>query len=116
MHVVYETLERLGVKDKPIITAFNKVDQVENDDIIKDLKADETVKISAKERIGLDELLDTIEAILRGQKMLVEKVFPYAEAGKIQLIRKYGQLLEEEYQGEGIYVKAYVPKEIYLSL
>lgn len=116
MHVVYETLEKLDVKDKPIITAFNKVDQVVQDEVIKDLKADETLKISAKQGIGLEELLNTIEKILRGQKMLVEKVFSYGDAGKIQLIRKYGQLLEEEYQGEGIYVKAYVPKEIYLSL
>lgn len=116
MHVVYETLEKLDVKDKPIITAFNKVDRVEQDEVIKDLKADETLKISAKQGIGLEELLNTIEKILRDQKMLVEKVFSYADAGKIQLIRKYGQLLEEEYQEEGIYVKAYVPKEIYLSL
>ena len=34
------------------------------------------------------------------------------EAGKIQTIRKYGQLLSEEYTGDGIAVKAYVPHEI----
>jgi len=43
-------------------------------------------------------------------------VFPYTETSKIQVIRKYGQLLAEEYQAEGTYVKAYVPKEIYLQL
>ena len=116
MHIVYETLENLGVKDKPIITAFNKIDALEEVEIMKDLKADETVRISAKNKIGLDHLLDTIEGILREQKQLIEKVFPYSEAGKIQAIRKYGQLLEEEYQEEGIFVKAYVPKEIYLGL
>ena len=116
MHIVYETLENLGVKDKPIITAFNKIDALEEVEIMKDLKADETVRISAKNKIGLDHLLDTIEGILREQKQLIEKVFPYSEVGKIQAIRKYGQLLEEEYQEEGIFVKAYVPKEIYLGL
>lgn len=116
MFIVYETLEKLGVKDKPIITAFNKVDRLEENDVMKDLKADETVRISAKNGTGLPELLDVIEEILRSQKMLIEKVFPYSEAGKIQPIRKYGQLLCEEYQEDGIYVKAYVPKEIYLSL
>lgn len=116
MFIVYETLETLGVKEKPIITAFNKVDRLEEDMIIKDLKADKTVKISAKNGTNLPELLDEIEETLRSQKMLIEKVFPYSEAGKIQAIRKYGQLLCEEYQEEGIYVEAYVPKEIYLSL
>ncbi|HEX3076678.1 MAG TPA: GTPase HflX, partial [Lachnospiraceae bacterium] len=116
MFVVYETLENLGVKDKTIITAFNKVDLLETEQIIKDFKADKTVKISAKKGDGLNNLLDTIEEVLRERKMLVEKVFTYADAGKIQVIRKYGQLLEEEYQAEGIFVKAYVPKEIYLQL
>jgi GTP-binding protein HflX len=29
------------------------------------------------------------------------------------MIRKYGELLEEEYRGEGIFAKGYVPVEIY---
>ncbi len=113
MHVVYETLSKLGVKDKPVITVFNKQDLLETELIIKDFKADKTVKISAKEMQGLDELQEIFEEILRERKILMEKVFSYQEAGKIQIIRKYGQLLCEEYREEGIYVKAYVPKEIY---
>lgn len=116
MHIVYETLDKLGIKDKTIITAFNKQDVLETEVILKDLKADETVKISAKEGQGLGNLLDIIEEILKEQKILIERVFSYQEAGKIQTIRKYGQLLEEEYQADGIFVKAYVPKGIYLSL
>lgn len=111
MHIVYETLDNLGVKDKTIITAFNKIDKLDTDLIIKDFKADKTVKISAKNRIGLDEMLQIIEEVLRNQKVLIERVFPYDQANKIQVIRKYGQLLVEEYQADGIYIKAYVPKE-----
>ncbi|WMJ87304.1 GTPase HflX [Anaerocolumna sp. MB42-C2] len=113
MHVVYETLENLGVKDKPIITAFNKQDLLETDLIIKDFKADKSVKISAKQMKGLDELQEIFEEILRERKILIERIFSYEDAGKIQMIRKYGQLLEEEYREDGIYVKAYLPKEIY---
>ncbi|BCN30130.1 GTPase HflX [Anaeromicropila herbilytica] len=116
MYTVYDTLNNLGVKDKPIITAFNKIDRLEENFSMKDFKADKIVKISAREKIGLNQLLDTIEEMLREQKVLVEKVFSYPDASKIQVIRKYGQLLEEEYQEDGIYVKAYVPKDIYLSL
>ena len=116
MHVVYETLENLGVRDKTIITAFNKMDKIEEQPILKDFKADRTVQISAKTGKGMDELLNIIEEILKEHKILIEKVFPYSDAGKIQVIRRYGQLLQEEYQTEGIYVEAYVPKEIYLQL
>ncbi|MBE5960089.1 MAG: GTPase HflX [Lachnospiraceae bacterium] len=116
MHIVYETLKNLGVTDKTIITAFNKQDMVEDDAVIKDLKADRTVKISAKFGTGVKELTDVIEDVLRERKVLIEQVFPYQDAGKIQVIRKYGELLEEDYREEGIYVKAYLPKDVYLGI
>ena len=113
MHIVYETLTNLEVKNKPIITAFNKQDKIQGESILRDFRADHIVRISAKHGEGLDELQETIEEVLRGQKIYVEKIYSYAEAGKIQLIRKYGELLEEEYRGEGIFAKGYVPVEIY---
>lgn len=116
MHIVYDTLAKLGIQDKTIITVFNKQDRVDAEQIMKDFKADYTVKISARTGQGLDKLLDTIEKVLKEQKILVERVFSYQDAGKIQTVRKYGQLLTEEYKQEGIYVKAYVPKNVFDSL
>lgn len=112
MQVVYDTLRQLGVEDKPIITLFNKMDRKENPEALRDFKADKTLNISAKNGTGLEEVKQEIEQILREQKVYIDKVYTYQEAGKIQLIRKYGQLLSEEYIAEGIAVKAYVPKEI----
>lgn len=116
MHIVYETLAILGIQDKVVITAFNKQDRVDAEQIMKDFKADYTVKISAKTGRDIDKLLEIIEKVLKERKVLIEKVFSYDEAGKIQMIRKSGQLLEEEYRQEGIYVKAYVPKDVSQSL
>ena len=113
MHVVYETLKDLGVKDQPILTLFNKQASIENPEILKDMKADKTLKISAKTGQGLDDLKDELEKILRARSILLERVFPYEKAGLIQIVRAKGQLLEEEYRGDGIYVKAFVPAEIY---
>ena len=113
MYIVYETLQNLEVKNKQINTALNKQDKLEGDPILRDFKADHIVRISAKTGAGLDELQAVIEEVLRGQKVLIEKLYPYAEAGKIQLIRKYGELLEESYQEDGIFAKGYVPMEIY---
>ena len=116
MHIVYETLNNLGVQDKVIITAFNKQDKPEADQVIRDFKADYTVKISAKTGVDVEKLLELIEKVLNERKILVEREFSYQEAGKIQIIRKYGQLLEEEYRQDGIFIKAYVPKDIFQSL
>lgn len=113
MYTVYETLQNLGVTDKPIITIFNKQDRLEKESIVRDFKADYTVKISAKTGAGLNNLLEAAEALLREQKVEIEAVYEYKEAGKIQLIRKYGELREEEYREDGIFVRAYVPTELY---
>ena len=112
MYVVYDTLEKLGAGDKPIITAFNKI-EIAGNKVLKDFKADKTINISALHGDGLTELKDTIEEVLRESKIYIEKTYSYTEASKISLIRKYGQLISEEYVAEGIEVKAYVPTEIY---
>ena len=113
MYIVYETLMNLEVKNKPVITAFNKQDKVDGEVILRDFKADYVVNISAKTGEGLENLQNVIEEVLREQKILIEQLYPYADAGKIQLIRKYGELLEEEYREEGIFAKGYIPIEIY---
>lgn len=116
MHIVYETLQNLGVSGKKVITLFNKQDKLDKPEILKDFKADKTLKISAKTGEGLDELKGTLESVLREDKQLLSGVFPYEHGGQITVIRKYGELLEEEYQENGIYVKAFVPVELYKNL
>lgn len=116
MLVVYETLAELGVKDKTVLTLFNKQDQIEdteNREILRDRKADRVFLTSAKRGEGLAELKDELEKILDERQVLIERIYSYQDAGLIQLIRKYGRLLEEDYRDEGVYVRAYVPMEIY---
>ena len=113
MAVVYDTLRRLEVTGKKVITLFNKQDRLEAPVRIRDRQADYTLNISARTGEGLEELKDSLEEILTENQILIERLYDYGQAGKIQLIRKFGQLLEEEYREEGIYVKAYVPREIY---
>lgn len=112
MHIVYETLRELGVLGKKTITLFNKQD-LEGVSQLRDFKADYTLKISAKTGEGLDSLKELLEKLLSEEQIYIERLFPYSEAGKIQLIREFGQLLSEEYTDTGIAVKARVPKEIY---
>lgn len=116
MHIVYETLQNLGVTGKKVITLFNKQDKLEEEENIKDFKADITLKISAARGEGLETVKETLEEILREDKQLLEEVFPYDMAGNIATIRKYGELLEEEYRENGIYVRAFVPIEVYRKL
>lgn len=111
MYTVYETLDKLGIGDKKIVTAFNKTDLKDGDTVFKDLRADRTVMVSAKTGEGIKELLDVLEEMAKEEKRLIDKVFPYSEAAKINEIHRTGQIIEEDYRNEGIYIKAHVPKE-----
>lgn len=113
MYVVYETLRQLGVEGKPVITLFNKQDLLEIPESCRDFQADYSVCTSAKTGQGLEELKKDILEIVRRDQIYIERLYSFPEAGKIQMIRKAGQLLKEEYRADGIFIKAYVPKEIY---
>ncbi len=113
MYVVYETLRQLQIQDKVIVTVFNKADKLLEETALRDFSSDYQVKVSAKTGEGLDELKEILAGILRSRRVYLEKVIPYQEGGKLQVIRKKGQLLSEEYTEEGIAVKAYVPAELF---
>ena len=113
MYVVYETLRQLQIQDKVIVTVFNKADKLLEETALRDFSSDYQVKVSAKTGEGLDELKEILAGILRSRRGYFEKVIPYQEGGKLQVIRKKGQLLSEEYTEEGIAVKAYVPAELF---
>jgi len=112
METVYATLRDLKAEDKPILTAFNKCDRDLGEALLYDPQADETVRISALTGQGLDRLKEVLQELLRQQKVYLDRVFSYAQAAEAARIRKYGQVLEESYEEDGIHIKAYVPKRI----
>ena len=116
MGVVYETLHQLGADDRPVITVFNKQDLLVEPKSFHDHHAELCVAASARTGQGMEGIKAGIEQILRSQKIYIERLYPYDQAGLIQIIRRKGELLSEEYQAEGIFVKAYVTKDIYMKV
>ena len=131
MEVVYDTLKDLGIKDKPIITCFNKIDKVEpmtfadreserkiegaeehEHPLFIDVNSNHSLEISVKTGQGMSEFFQTLENVLRENRRYIEMTIPYGDMGKIALIRKHGQLLEEKYVDEGVSIKAYLPPSL----
>ena len=112
MYTVYETLRKLEIGDKQIVTAFNKIDRLEGEQVLKDLRADRTVRISARSGEGVEEMLDALSELLKSGQVLIDKMIPYTDGSQINLLRKYGQVLEESYENDGNKVKAYVPRAV----
>ena len=113
---VYDTLQQLEVKDKIVVTLFNKCDKLQDIPVLKDLNARYTINISAKTGEGLEKLDEVLQEIIRESRIYIERCFGYNEAGKIQLIREHGQLMKEEYTQDGIEIQAYVPQSVYGKL
>lgn len=116
MGVVYETLHQLGADDRPVITVFNKQDLLPERRVCRDRHAEACVPASAHTGEGLEEIRGAIEQILRDDKIYIERLYPYEKAGLLQLIRRKGELMAEEYRAEGIFVQAYVPADIYMDV
>ena len=84
--VVYDTLEDLGIKDKPIITAFNKMDLLdksEDDIFYRDENANKVVLISARTGEGVQEISSAISDILREVRVYIEELIPYTEKQRL---------------------------------
>ena len=113
IYIVYNTLRELDIRDKKIVTLFNKMDRPEADRELRDFRADHTARISARNDRDLETVKELLAQVLRENKTYMEHVFSYEDAGKIQVIRRKGELLSEEYTPEGIFVKAYIPAEVY---
>lgn len=113
MRIVYETLDMLGVKGKPVLTLFNKIDRRISDEPLIDERADRSLKVSAKFGIGLSGLAEVIRELLNSRKLYIERVYPYDQGRKVAIIRLKGNLISEEFTPNGIAVKAYIPLSIY---
>ena len=112
MKVVYETLDMLlKGASKKIITIFNKIDKLPDPDDrlgLLDKRACETLQISAKEGLGLDEINKAIDSILREDRKYIELLIDYKDMAKLAHIKATGEILEEKYLDNGVWIRAYV--------
>ena len=108
--VTAEVLKDLGCDGIPRIDVLNKCDLLPES---ANIKCDErTVKISAKQKIGFDDLLDCIARNLPETSVRGKFVIPYDKTSVINTIRIDGKILSEEYLAEGTLIDAVVDKKV----
>lgn len=114
MAAVYSVLEELGVSDKPILTVYNKIDKLGEENALATRLAQEenAVCISAKKGINLDGLKEKIIDNLNLKLQELKLLFPYAEAGQAAKLHQVCTVLNEEYGEAGIKVKVALPREL----
>lgn len=114
---VEEVLSELGSIDKETILVLNKIDKATEEQISnieeKVSYYDDIVKVSAKEEINLDELLNQIEIKLPYNLKKAEYVIPYDKGDVVSFLHRNGRILKEEYVNEGTALTVEVDDEAY---
>ena len=117
MKVVYDTLDMLmeNSERKKIITLFNKIDKVDNPDDrlgLIDKRASAVLQISAKKGIGLGDINKAVDSLLREDRKYIELTIGYKDMATLAKIKSFGEIIEEKYLDEGVWIRAYVPYQI----
>lgn len=109
---VLRVLEELGIKDKPVITALNKIDLLDDKMWLEKLKGDfpNPVAISAKLKTNFDLLLAKIEESFSARMLKLEVLVPHQRMDIIDLFYRQGKVNKIEYLQKGIRVKISLPK------
>jgi GTP-binding protein HflX len=109
-----DVLHELGADEIPMLLVFNKIDHVEHDDILAFLQKrySKSIFVSAKNRIGLDELAKRIDEALTANQYVFR--FPLARSDLPALLHRKATVISERYEDEYIEVEARVD-EVLLS-
>lgn len=103
LEVTNELLDELGCSGKPIISVFNKCD-LESANVFLFNEPD-SVRISALEKKGLDDLLEAIAKALPPTRAKVKMLIPYSDGAAGAVMRKDGVISFEEYRADGLYLE-----------
>jgi GTP-binding protein HflX len=108
---VEDVLTELDSMAKPVILVYNKIDLVEGTDYLITRDKD-SVFISARNRAGLDVLMESIEKAAFGDIVEVVYLFPYENIGYSQNLRSQAKIVSEEYVGGGLQLKVQVDRKM----
>ena len=113
MNIVYKTLKDLDCLNKPIITAYNKIDKP---DVLKPLPKDDfamyTLEISAFTGDGIQNLLTTIEDVIKSFKKSIKILIPYDKSSFISMIHGKCEIVKNENKDEGMFFEIYADEEM----
>ena len=108
---VLEVLTEIKAEHKPMITVFNKIDELPSREEFKALTDhfENAVFISAKTGEGVDALVQEMERLLGGGLVEIDKEIPMNRMDLVNLVHKQGQVRKVEYLSETIHISAVVP-------
>jgi len=103
-NTIKNVLEEIAAGDKRNLIVLNKIDLVEDMQVLNQLKQSfpDAVMISALDKLRLDELLKSIQSIMDESFQTVEVDIPFTDGKTISEIQDDMDVLHREYYNEGV--------------
>jgi len=96
--VVDDLLRQLGADNKPILKVYNKSDLIQDNDLPP---SENTVEISAKTGMGIDNMLQRLCELLPEKRKNVKVLIPYNQGGLVARLYETTQVNSEEHTENG---------------
>ncbi|HSI85948.1 MAG TPA: GTPase HflX [Candidatus Methylacidiphilales bacterium] len=118
MDAVTAVLKELKAEDKQILILFNKIDRVENPGLIDSAleRFPNSVALSAREGIGVADVLQEIENRVHAWRLRVDLRLPHTETALAAEVHRLGRVLEVRYEDDGVYITAHIPPSLQYRL
>lgn len=109
---VLDTLRELGVVDRPIITALNKIDRMPDLPVLSSWLSEfpNSLAISAAQGLGLDALLSRVEEVLAAASVYIRACIPYDHASLVSLFHTHGTVVEVTHEADGSIIEGLLPR------
>ena len=118
VEAVYNVLKELGIKDKPVITVLNKIDKLDDVNIIRSIERrfKNVISISALKKINLVDVIKKMESLIEENLEDIDIEVPHKSYSIASLIKSSGEVISEEYTSKGLHIVARIPKKIKASI
>lgn len=115
--VTEKTLKELGAESIPMLYVYNKADKVTFDaapDCSRlPVVTENSIYLSAKEKIGMEELICLIEEKLSGGYKECSMLIPYTDGRAVSYLNENAVVYDTQYKEEGVLIKVNCKMEDY---
>jgi GTPase len=115
IETVEDTLAEIDVPAIPRILAWNKIDTWEGQlpILAEDTPYNSQVKVSAQKKLGIPELLESIEKGLADAAYTVKLMLPYSEGDLLSYLYNHGNVIHRQDKSEGVAITIQLPSMLY---
>ncbi|MDD5476889.1 MAG: GTPase HflX [Candidatus Omnitrophica bacterium] len=112
---VLSVLDELGIHEKPILTALNKIDLVEDRSWLEVSRKDfsDSILLSAKTGENLGALIERIQEYFSGLMLSLKIIIPHGRMELVDFFYRMAKVNKIDYLQEGVKIDLNIPRKLY---